>query len=1011
MKNFSLGRAKGLVCLLAGTACAVSAHAAGHSCHYKPQVNVTRLQQNQITGTAGDSRGPLPGVTVAVKGKPVVAITDAEGHFSVAANINDVLVFSFVGYKTVELTVNNLSPLRIILAEDETALQEVTVNAGYYNVKESERTGSIAKLSGAAIEKQPVSNVLASMQGRMAGVSISQNTGTPGGGFDIQIRGLNSLRNEGNAPLFIIDGVPYSSETIGYSLSNTVLPQATSPLNNLNPGDIESIEVLKDADATAIYGSRGANGVVLVSTKKGKQGKTRVSVTVSKGYGEVTRFMKLMNTRQYLAMRAEAFANDGISEYPETAYDINGTWEQDRYTDWQEKLLGGMAQIANVQSSLSGGSEQTQFLLSGNFNKETTVFPGDFAYQKGNLRLNLNHSSRDQKFRLAFSAGYTLQDNDQPSTDLTPSAWSTPPNAPALHDENGNLNWENNTFNNPLRHLNGASLSKTNDLVANATLSYQLPYGMEARANFGFTDLRHKESSTFPSTTYDPALNLGPDYSSIYTSQTARQSWIIEPQLNWKREFGKAKVELLAGGTFQKQTNSQLAQGGSGFSSNSLIYNLGAASFLQVFLDDESIYKYQAFFGRANFNWDKRFILNLTGRRDGSSRFGPGRQFATFGAAGAAWIFSNEKWLEGNGLISFGKLRASYGTTGNDQIGNYQFLDTYSSTGINYQNVVGLQPTRLYNPDFGWEDNKKLEIALETSFLKDRIFLTWAWYRNRSSSQLVGIPLPATTGFTTLQANLDATVENSGVELTLRTVNVRTKDFSWIANFNVSVAQNKLLSFPDLENSTFANQYVVGQPLNISKVYHYTGLDPGTGLYTFEDVNGDGVITSPHDQQTIKDLNPKYFGGLQNQFKYGPWQLDFLFQFVKQENYNSIAMFSRPGTMINQPSEVVHHWQSAGDSGPYQLYTSGANDATVEAFDHYISSDAAISDASYIRLKNISLTYDVPQRWTKSMQCRLSLQGQNVLTITPYRGADPEFRNLGFLPPLRVFTAGLQLNF
>jgi TonB-linked SusC/RagA family outer membrane protein len=967
--------------------------------------------QQQITGTVADSAGPLPSVTIIVKGTNNTALTDEKGNFSITANSTDVLVFSFIGYANQEITVGSQTAINVMLTEDSTQLKEVTINAGYYKVKDKERTGSIARITSKDIETQPVTNVLAAMQGRMAGVNITQATGVPGGGFDIQIRGLNSLRAEGNAPLYIIDGVPYSSEPIGYNQSNTIHPTTTSPLNNLNPGDIESLEVLKDADATAIYGSRGANGVVLVTTKKGKQGKTKFAANISKGFGEVTRFMKLMDTQQYLAMRAEAFTNDGITSYPSYAYDINGTWDQNRYTDWQEELLGGTAEITNISSSLSGGSEHTQFMISGNFNKETTVFPGDFTYKKGNLRASINHTSSDRKFRINFSAGYTLQDNNQPSQDLTPAAWGTPPNAPALYTETGELNWENNTFSNPLASQNGKSLAKTNDLVSNMALSYELPLGFEARINLGYTSLNHQESSTFPSTTYDPSYNFGPEFSSMYISQTSRQSWIVEPQLNWKKELGRAGLEFLVGSTFQRQNNEQLAQLGSGFPSNSLIYNLAAASYSQIMLDSESIYKYQAIFGRANFNWDKRFIVNLTGRRDGSSRFGPGRQFANFGAVGAAWIFSNENWLKDNGLFSFGKLRTSYGTTGNDQIGNYQFLNTYSTTGINYQGVIGLQPTRLFNPDFGWEENKKLEIALEAGFLKDRIFLTWAWYRNRSSSQLVGVPLPATTGFTSLQDNLDATVENSGVELTLRTENIQTDSFSWTTSFNFSSSKNKLLSFPGLDSSSYANQYVIGQALNIVKVFHYTGLDPQTGIYTFEDVNGDGIISAPDDRQKIKDLNPKFFGGIQNQFRYGSVQLDFLFQFVKQENYNSIAMFGQPGTMINQPIEVANHWSQQGDSGPYQILTSGVNNATFTPFSRYISSDAAISDASYIRLKNVSLTYDLPKRWTGNVGCRISIQGQNLVTITSYRGADPEFRTLGFTPPLRVFTAGLNLTF
>lgn len=963
-----------------------------------------------ITGTVSDGSGTLPGVTVSVKGKPNSTLTDDKGDYQIQASEGDILQFSYLGYATREIPIANQTAIDILLAPDSQQMQEITINAGYYAVKDKERTGSISRISAKDIATQPTTNALAAMQGRMAGVSITQTTGTAGGGFSIQIRGTNSLRADGNAPLYIIDGVPYSSEPIGIGQSNTILPTATSPLNNINPGDIESLEVLKDADATAIYGSRGANGVVLVTTKKGKQGKTTFSASINQGAGGVTRFLKLMDTQQYLAMRAEAFANDGITQYPSFAYDINGTWDPGRYTDWQEELLGGTASFTNASLSLSGGSDQTQFLISGNFNRETTVFPGDFSYNKGNLRASISHASKDRKFALSFTAGYTLQDNDQPSQDLTAAAWSTPPNAPALYNDDSTLNWENGTFNNPLAVLNGKSLAATGDLVSNMVLSYQLPLGLEAKVNLGYTSLEHKESTTSPYTLYDPSYGFGPEFSSIYASRTSRQSWIVEPQLQWKKEIGKARLEILAGSTFQKQDGAQLAQLGSGFPSDNLIYNMASASFSKVMLDDASEYRYQAFFGRANLNWDGRFMVNLTGRRDGSSRFGPGRQFANFGAVGAAWIFTGERWMQDNGIFSFGKLRGSYGTTGSDQIGNYQYLNTYSIGGTNYGGVTGLVPTRLFNPNFGWEENKKLEIALETGFLNDRIYLTYAWYRNRSSSQLVGIPLPATTGFPSLQANLDATVENTGVEITLRTANIQKENFSWTTDINFSTSRNRLISFPGLEGSAYANSYVIGQPLNIVKVFRYTGLDPATGTYTFEDANGDGVLSSPDDRQTVKDLNPKFFGGIRNLLRYKAFQLDFLFQFVKQENYNSIAAFGRPGTMINQPSEVQQHWIQPGDAGPYQIYTTGANPATLAPFSRYVASDAAISDASFIRLKNISLACDLPKSWTGSTSVKLSLQAQNLLTFTSYRGADPEFRTLGFTPPLRIVTAGLNLT-
>lgn len=967
-------------------------------------------QQTQISGIITDGTTPLAGVTVAVKGKKNnVAISDFNGQYILLAAPTDTLTVSFMGFKTVLVPINGRKIINIQLREDATALQEVKINAGYYSVKESERTGSIAKITSKDIEKQPVTNVLATMQGRMAGVAITQDSGTPGGGFTIRIRGQNSLRADGNEPLYVIDGVPYSSDTVGFNLTSAATQGSTSPLNSINPADIASIEVLKDADATAIYGSRGANGVVLITTKKGKAGKTTFSLNASTGYGKVTKMLNLMDTSQYLEMRKQAFANDGFTEYPANAYDVNGTWDQNRNTNWQKELIGGTSQITSFQGSVSGGNATTQYLLSGNYRNETTVLPGDFKYGKGSVLFSMNHTSDDQKFRMAFSAGYTVQKSNLSAFDPTSLSRILAPNAPALYDSEGNLNWENSTWVNPLANFEQEFLSHTNTLLANSVLSYEIATNLQFKTSFGFTDLKNIENKTTPYTIYDPAYGIGSEYSTLHLNHTERQSWIIEPQLNWKKNLGKGKIEALLGSTFQNQIATRLYEFGSGFASNSLINDLASASFRYVYTSDESIYKYQAFFARVNYNWDNRYIINATGRRDGSSRFGPGKQFANFGALGMAWLFANESFFKESKLLSFGKLRASYGTTGNDQIGDYQFLNTYVSSGNAYQGVIGLSPARLYNPDFGWETNRKFEVALEAGFLKDRIFLTTAWYSNLSSNQLVGIPLPGTTGFTSLNANLDATVQNSGFEITLRTVNFQGQNFSWTNNFNISASRNKLISFPGLETSPYSGTYAIGQSLNIQKLYHFTGLNPATGVYEYQDVNGDGILSSVDDKQQLIDFTPDYFGGLQNQFTYKGLQLDFLFQFVKQTKIDNGP--SVPGIGQNQRPEVLNSWQQAGDQTPYQQLTTGLNSNVVTAYYRYSESDGAITDGSYIRLKNISLTYDLPLKMDEGIRCRLYLQGQNLLTFTKYKNGDPESKFNGYLPPLRFYTAGVQLTF
>lgn len=975
-------------------------------------VSVGYAQTKTITGTLTDELGVLIGATVQVKGSKTATLTDFTGNYTIKAAPTDVLIFSYLGYKTIERPVGNQQVIAVQLEQDTTILKEVVVNAGYYTVKEKERTGSIARITAKDIENQPVTNVLATMQGRMAGVNIVQETGIAGGGFKINIRGVNSLREDANNPLYIIDGVPYSTDAISDLQTSTSTIGNGNPLASINPNDIESIEVLKDADATAIYGSRGANGVVLITTKKGKSGKTSVTITTSTAVGSVTKMMDLMNTEQYLTMRRKAYANDGIATYPANAYDVNGTWDQNRYTDWQNVLIGGTSEVNTIQANITGGNQQTSFLVSGNYRTETSVFPGDFLYKRGGARVNLNHRSDDNKFSVQFSGSYMVQNNDLPWIDYVTLSRQLAPNAPALYDSNGNLNWDNNTWTNPLSNNVRKCLTFTTDLIANTVMSYKLADNLVLKSSFGVSDLSNEDSRSTPSTTYNPSFNLSSQYSSIYVNNLRRRSWIMEPQLSWNKAFGNATVDVLMGATFQSQTSKKQLAYATGFSSNSLLYDLSAASQVLIRNNEEIDYKYQAFFGRANYSYAKKYIINFTARRDGSSRFASGNQFSTFGALGAAWLFHKEDFLKSTErFLSFGKLRASYGITGSDQIGDYQYLDTYSSSGIGYGGIIGLQPSRLYNTNFGWESNKKLEVALELGFLNDRILFSASTYRNRSSNQLVGLPLPGTTGFPSIQTNLDATVENRGVEFTLRTENIKKSNFSWVSNFNITKAGNKLLSFPGLETSAYRNQYVIGQPTTIQKLFQFTGVDPATGLYQFTDFNGDGVISYEYDRQVVKDFNPDFYGGLQNVFTYKGFQLDFLFQFVKQQNFNFANTQKFAGHFINQPVAYLNSWQEAGDNVPYQLYATNANSQATQRSDFFGLSSGAVSDASFIRLKNISVAYTLPKSIMPNVNCRLSLEGQNVLTLTNYQGADPEFVQGGLLPPLKMYSFNLQLTF
>lgn len=960
-----------------------------------------------VTGTVKDAstQEPLAGVNIIVKGTTNGTTTDVDGEFGIDANENDVLVFSFIGFQPFETNVSGRTAINIFMEADVTALKEVVVNAGYWDVKDREKTGNISKVKGEVLESQPVSNPIAGLQGRVPGVEITQLNGIPGGNFRIRIRGQNSIAS-GNEPLYIIDGVPYFSNTLAFlETSGEILgPTGTSPLNNINPANIESIEILKDADATAIYGSRGSNGVILITTKKGRTSKNSLEMNFYTGIAKVWNQMELLNTEEYLQMRKEALKNDNITTRPP---DLS-QWDSTRYTDWQKLLIGGTAQTMDAQIRFSGGNTYTQYSLSGGYHKETTVFPGNNSDQRLSTQFSLTNLSPNKKLRISVSAMFSTTNSDLLKQDLTMTALILPPNAPELYDANGKLNWQNSTWSNPMALLNSNYNANTNNLVGNVVLGYAVLPNLEVRTNLGSTYTVMKAVQTTPTSAWNPAFAIYFPNMSFF-SDSFFKNWIVEPQLNWKPKIEKSSFDLLVGTTFLDQKTEGLSQGGIGFVSESLMRNLAAASQRFVSSNNYSQYRYNSIYARINFTHREKYIINLTGRKDGSSRFGPENQFANFGAIGTAWIFSKEPFVDNTlRFLSFGKIRASYGVTGNDQIGDYSYLDTYSPSGP-YQGASGLNPTRLYNPNFGWETNHKMEAAMELGFMQDRIMVSGSYYRNRSSNQLVGYPLPPTTGFVSIQNNLPAIIENTGIELELNTTNIRHQEFTWTSSVNFTIPRNKLIEYPNLEGSSYANQYVVGEPLNVRKLYHFLGVDQITGVYQFEDINGDGVLSAP-DRQTAKVIMQDFYGGLYNRFQYRGVEFEFLFQFVKQTGVNTIFGIS-PGGQSNQPRHVLGRWQKEGDHADIQRFSTLPSNQTVHS--NLFNSDYMIGNASFIRLKNVSMSYSVPAKWLERIHIsnvKVFVLGQNLITLTDYVGVDPENQNI-VLPPLGTIAGGLKLTF
>ncbi|MGZ3917394.1 MAG: SusC/RagA family TonB-linked outer membrane protein [Flavisolibacter sp.] len=971
-----------------------------------------------VSGTIIDQKGqPIPGASIIVRDKKKATSSDRNGAFTLRGlERTDLLIISSVGFRTMDFQVDGQTHVVIRMEVYVSALDE-TVIIAYGATTNRLNTGSISKVNSENIQQQPVSNPLQAISARMPGVYIKQTSGIPGGDISIVIRGVNSLRTNGNFPLYLIDGIPFTATSLSSSATSQDILRGSggNPLNSLNPNDIESIEVLKDADATAIYGSRGANGVVLITTKKGKTGKTQLDLDASQGIAQVAHQMDMLHTSEYLAMRREAFANDGAQ--PQVwDYDVNGAWDSTRYTDWQKTIIGNSAHTTNLYGSLSGGNAGTKFLLGGGYYKETTVFPGSFAYEKGSGHFNLNHTSTNQKLRLSLTSSIMVDRNFLPSKDITSLALSLSPDAPAATDENGNLNWANNTWplfgsGNPFALLKKTYQANSDNVITHTNFSYYLLPGLEVKLDGGFSLMHRNEIQKNPLSSYNPAFHVSSGYA-VYANNSL-STWILEPQLDYKRFIGKGQMNILIGTTIQQNVQTEQSLMGFNYLNDALLENIQAAQTVRVSASNYTLYKYSALFGRLSYTWMQKYLFNFTGRRDGSSRFGPGKQFANFGAIGAGWIFSNEKFLDKiKSVLSFGKFRFSYGITGNDQIGDYQFLSTYSPTAYPYDRG-GLIPTRLLNPNFAWETNKKMEGALELG-VKNRINITIGYFRNRSSNQLVGYSLPLITGFSSVQANLAATVQNTGWEVDAQWTNIESKNFSWTSSINGTFPHNQLLSYPGIEGSTYASVYAVGKPLGILHKLNWTGIDPKTGIYTFQDVNGDGLVDDK-DYQFSKTLGQDFYGGFQNSIHLGGWQLDFLIQYVKQTGQNYTAFFGNPGSASNQPTAVMNHWQKNGDLTDIGVFTQNYGSGAYGAYSNAVyNSDYIVCDASFLRLKNLSLSYQLSGKWLQKCSlenCKIYVQGENLLTITPYTGLDPEFQTASRVPPLRVISAGIQLKF
>lgn len=978
-----------------------------------------------ILGIVTDTLGEvLVGATVMIKGTKEGRITDHTGTFFLPVKEKyPVLLVSYTGYETAEYQVTAPWDIKIRLIQHTSTLDEKMVIA-YGTTSKRLNTGNNFVVSGKELQQHPVSNPLIALQARVPGLIITQSSGLPGTSLKIQIRGQNSFLSGGD-PLFIIDGVPLAPNNQHINVLTSIASQnmnsGISPFTSISLADIANIVVLKDADATAIYGSRGANGVILITTRKGEAGKVKITADITTGFSQVANKPRMLSTAQYLMMRREAFSNDGIIPgntpgTPGYAPDIYGR-DTTRYTDWQDLLTGRSAPTTSANLFVSGGNGTTQLLFGTGYYRETSVFPSDMSYIRGTLSFSLSHRSVDNKFKLGVYSNYSKDRNRLFNASL--ASIFLAPNAPEVYDHNGQLKWSdgNEPFENPMADfLKRYNISKENQIL-NLNLTYNILPDLSVRAGFGYNSLLVDENSITPMAAQNPFTGAVITGTSSFGNSEFK-SYIVEPSAEYSHKIWKGEMLIMAGASFQYSTANTATIVGQGYTNDALLASLDGAAYISTKTISHTEYKYGAFFGRLSYHLKNKYLINLSGRRDGSSKFSPEKRFNYFGAIGTGWIFSEEPFVKQiMPFLNFGKLRASYGVTGNDQINDYKYLDTWSASLVNpYQGIIAMAPDALYNPDYYWERCEKLETSLDLEFLDGRILTTLSFFRNRSDNQLIKYRLPSQTGFNSILKNFDALVQNSGWEIVISGDCFNTASFRLNAGINLTIPKNKLLRFDHLPISSYNGIYVVGESVTVLNKLQSTGVDRNTGLFVLRNEDNNPLFTAA-DSKVIGDLDPDYYAGIRISLQYKSFGVEVLGDLRKQlaPNYLYTTYLNNifPGTMYNQLDVVLDRWQQRGDNARYPRYSTKPTGEVYAGKNHIVTSNEAYSRAGYFKLRNLSVSYNLKNEWLRKKGFKhisIFCKTQNLFTITRYKGGDPETANILTLPTLRTIAGGLGIS-
>jgi len=962
----------------------------------------------------------LPGVTVVIKGTKNGVQTDGQGNFQISIpSPSTVLVFSSIGYKPSEQEVNGRTNLVIVLATNTRQLNEV-VTIGYGSKLKRSITGSISSVTNKELQNVPVPTLEGALSGKAPGVFIEQGNGKLGQAIKVNIRGASSL-TANTQPLYVLDGLPITTD----DLSNN--GSATNPLADLDFNQIESVEILKDASAAAIYGSRASNGVVLITTKKGKSGKTAINFSSYYGVSSPTHKREFLNNVQYLNYFRDAAKRGGDYDFANNISGFGSKLEAEQYydqnylepslqlfaagdtsnyrkvnTNWQDYVFQN-GSIQNYDLSIGGGTDRTTFYVDGSYNDTKGIIIKN-ELNRFTLRLNLETKATDY---LTLGANVQLTRNYQRRID-NDNAFSTPlqaiaetPFTPYIDPRtglvSGSLPGEASDYPlyfNPLINSDNAYYNTTTYRnLGNLYLNLSLFSGLEFRSELGFDILNQTEDA------YQGKLvfrNTGQPNGAGQNYSTQVFNYNTNNFLQYNKKIGKSSLDAVLGTSYQNSlTTGNVAQGNQ-FPSDAYRKLISAANYTSA-TSSQSQWAFISYFSRLNYGFDDKYLLSFSGRIDGSSRFGANHQYGFFPAGSIGWILSQENFLKNSKAVSLLKLRFSYGLTGNSGIGNFASKGLF--TAASYAGTAGAYPSQLSNPNLTWETTRQADLGTDFGFFGGRLDGTIDFYQKETNNLLVNVNVPATTGFLTQTKNLGK-LENKGFEIGLNG-QILTGSFKWSAGGNFSLNRNKVKDIGGqvIIGGSGVNRAVEGQPLGVFYTAEFAGADPANGdaLYIKNTLNSDGTrdrsTTNNYNEAQLVPVgspNPKYLFGFNNDFKLEGFDLNLVIQGVHgNQIYNGGGQYMSSNAsnyFDNQTIDQLNSWKKPGD-------ITQVPEARLFNPNGYNPSSRYLSSGSYLRFKTISLSYSIPKSIlgkSKIQSLKFYVTGQNLLTITPYKGWDPE---------------------